>query len=107
MSDLFSKIKQERFIANNGRVLRAINVLRIRYVKLKELQAALSDEINECDYMDCVNYLSEQGYIKLRHIKTKEETSLADADITVLEGKLSGKGVQLLAGKINDSCIDV
>ena len=36
-NDILHKMRQERFVKNNGRVLRAVNVLREKYVDLSDL----------------------------------------------------------------------
>ncbi len=99
------KIKQERFVRNNGRVLRGINVLRTQYVNLFDLKSGLPADITYSEYCDCVNYLQEIGYINVRHKDTHGVTSLADTDLEFLEAKLSGDGIKFLAGRLNDSCV--
>ena len=51
--------------------------------------------------------LAEEGYIHLRRISTKESAALADTDYTALEAKLTGRGIRLLAGGIEDDMIEV
>ena len=41
--EAIKKIKAGRFIKNNGRVLRAINLLRCKFEKLSEVHYALND----------------------------------------------------------------
>jgi hypothetical protein len=103
---IMHKMRQERFIKNNGKVLRAVNLLREKYVNLADLQPAISEDITPGEYNDCVNYLTDSGYIQLRNRISKEQTTLADTAIDLLEGKLTPKGVQLLSGKINDVCVE-
>ena len=104
--DALDKIRAGRFIRNNGRVLRAINLLRYKYEKLEEVKYALED-IPENEYLDSLNYLSESEYIQLRHTKSKQSAELADVDITQLEAKLTDKGIKLLAGKMFDELVEV
>lgn len=99
------KIKQERFVRNNGRVLRGINVLRTQFVNLTDLKSGLANDITDSEYCDCINYLQEIGYINVRHKDTHLETSLADTPLEYLEAKLSGDGIKFLAGRLNDSCV--
>lgn len=100
------KIRARKFVKNNGRVLRIINMLRYKFEKLAEVRYAL-DDIPENEYIDSVNYLYEEGYIQLRNIKSKQDATLADSDIDELEAKLTGKGIRLLAGKIFDELVEV
>lgn len=102
----FDRIKREKFVDNNARVLRAINMLRTQYVKIKDLEYGLAPDIAASEITDSVNYLLEGGYIHLRDIEYhKPVTDLADAEINTLEAKLTQKGIQFLNGKISDECI--
>lgn len=103
-----NELKQERFKINNGRVLRRINLLRHTYSDLASVQKVTEHEgirINE--FMDCVNYLSEAGYIHLRSIVGHREEQLADAEYRELEAKVSAKGIRLLAGVLFDEAVEV
>ncbi len=102
------RLSAGNFIANNGRVLRTINILRWKYNKLRGIAYALPD-LQEDEILDCVNYLQEAGYIELRHIESKAEvkTGLADYDYKLLEAKLTDKGIALLAYGIKDPLIEV
>lgn len=104
--EAIKKIRATRFIKNNGVVIRTINLLRYKYEKLSEVRYAL-DDIEDADYLDSINYLSENGYISLRHIKTKQPAEIADVDYNELEAKLTAKGIKLLAGNIFDDLVEV
>lgn len=106
MKEMQNRIKQNKFIKNNGTVLRAINMLRYKYIPLVDLKYALEPNINEAELIDSVNYLSESGFVELRHIGTKAEASLADMAFEEIEAKLSADGIKLLAGKKTDECIE-
>lgn len=100
------RVRREKFLDNNARVLRTINTLRIQYVKIRELEYGLGAEIAPAEIADSVNYLNEGGYIKLRDIEFhKEVADLADAELHTLEAKLTAKGIAFLNGKISDPCI--
>lgn len=79
--DLNNKIKQQRFILNNGRILRAINMLRTQFVSLSDLRLGLPSDITDNEYTDAVNYLTEIEYINVRNRETKEETTIADTEL--------------------------
>lgn len=102
------KITAGNFAENNGIVIRAINVLRTKYIRLGSLFHALPN-LQKDEILDCVNYLYESGYIHLRHTETKAEAvaGLADMDYRVLEGKLTGEGIRLLAGGVRDDVVKV
>ncbi|MDO5558114.1 MAG: type VI secretion protein [Oscillospiraceae bacterium] len=100
------RISAGNFVENNGSVLRTINILKTQYNKLKTVCYAL-DGTEKGDIEKSVNYLYEAGYLHLRHITSKTPTSLADTDFEMIEAKLTAKGIQLLAGVITDSCVEV
>lgn len=105
-NEVIKKIRAARFVKNNGAVIRAINLLRYKYERLAEVKYAL-DDIDDSDYLDSVNYLTESGYISLRHIKNKQPADIADVDYTDLEAKLTASGIKLLAGNIYDDMVEV
>lgn len=102
--ELIQKMRAGRFIENNGRILRAINVLHEKYVALSGILYALP-EIDEDDLCKAVNYLDEQGYIRIREMQSKLQASISDVPYTELEAKLTGKGIQLLAGLLKDPAV--
>ncbi len=104
--EAFKKIRAARFVKNNGAVIRAINLLRYKYEQLSDVRYAL-DDIEDADYLDSINYLSESGYISLRHTKNKQPANIADVDYVELEAKLTAKGIKLLAGRIFDEMVEV
>ena len=102
---MLKKARAAKFIENNGKVLRGINMLRIDYNKLSTIRKVLEFDTDE--FADSVNYLIEEGYIKIRHCDTKKDIELADYPMDEIEGKLTAKGIRLLAGTIADDCITV
>ena len=100
------RISAGNFVENNGSVLRTINLLKTKYNKLKSIQYALNN-IDRNEISNSINYLYEAGYLHLRHTESKQPSSLADDDFDVLEGKLTAKGIQLLAGVISDECVEI
>lgn len=102
----FERVKREKFLDNNARVLRAVNALRERYIKIADLEYGLGAEMTTSEVSDCINYLNESGYIKLRMVEGHAEIAdLADAELNRIEAKLTAKGIAFLNGKINDPCI--
>ncbi len=106
MDEQIKLIKQGNFRENNGSVMRTVNMLRHKYHKLQSVKNALV-YIPEGEVLDSINYLHEAGYIHIRHVLTKEPSSLADCDPEELEAKLTAKGISLLAGGISDPCVIV
>ena len=101
------KIRQERFVKNNGKVLRTINMYRDKFMALSDLRFALEPNLSAAEIIDCVNYLSESNFIRLRKRYTHEDTILADTDFDEIEAKLSADGIKLLAGRKTDECIEI
>lgn len=101
-----NKIKAGRFIRNNGKVLRTINIMRYKYERLTEVRFAL-DDMPDNEYYDSLNYLFEAGYIQIRHIRSRQPAVLSDVDVDELEAKLTDKGIKLLAGKMSDELVEV
>lgn len=107
---LKQRLDAVNFISNNGRVLRTINILRYQYNELKSVQAVLEEEgIETWEFLDCVNYLTEEGYIRLREITSKNPVQELSQDVKykTLEAKLTAKGIRLLAGGIKDDLVEV
>ena len=99
------RISAGNFVENNGSVLRTVNILKTKFNRLKDIKYALNLEKNEIE--NSINYLYEAGYLHLRNLETKQPSSLADTDFDELESKLTAKGIQLLAGVIQDECVEV
>ena len=102
---LNKRISAGNFVENNGSVLRAVNILKTKFNRLKDIKYALNIEKNEIE--NSINYLHEAGYLHLRNTESKQPSSLADDDFDVLEGKLTAKGIRLLAGVITDECVEI
>ena len=99
------RISAGNFVENNGSVLRAVNILKTKFNRLKDIKYALN--IEKTDIENSVNYLHEAGYLHLRNSANRQPSSLSDDDFDVLEGKLTAKGIQLLAGVIQDECVEI
>ncbi|MFV0401691.1 MAG: type VI secretion protein [Oscillospiraceae bacterium] len=105
--DMLKKIRAGNFIENNGKVLRSINILRHQFIGLKDVFLVLVDELGEQEFLDCVNYLSQEGYINLRRVDSKALALLADTVYTDLEALVTSKGIKLLGGVTHDEMVDV
>ena len=102
---LNKRISAGNFVENNGSVLRAVNILKTKFNRLKDIKYALN--IDKNDIENSINYLYEAGYLHLRTVDSHADTSLADSDFDDIEAKLTAKGIQLLAGVIGDECVEV
>lgn len=103
--NIIAKMRTEKFIANNGVVLRAVNIGRTKYNKLTQLCAALESDMDKAEFTDSINYLSLADFIDLRRCGDKQPAALADDEFENIEAKVSAKGIRLLSGKITDECV--
>lgn len=104
--DVLARMRQGAFRRNNGQVLRTVNILRGRYVKLLDCMYAL-DRMAEADFLDCLNYLFRAGYIDLRTVGGHTTANLADHELAELEAALSAEGIRLTEGTITDDAVEV
>lgn len=105
--EMQERIRQKKFFRNNGVVLKAVNLLREKFVSLSEVKYALEPVMTEQELRDSINYLSESGYINMRNIRSKQDTTLADCDFNDIEAKVSANGIKIIACARNDECIEV
>lgn len=101
------RIRQKNFFHNNGVVLKGVNLLRDKYVRLSELKYAFEPSMSEQELRDSLNYLSESGYINMRNISSKKDTTLADCNFEEIEAKVSANGIKIIACVRTDECIEV
>ncbi len=86
-------------------MLRAVNILKTKFNRLKDIRYAIN--IDKSDIENSINYLHEAGYLHLRTIDGHIASSLADSNFEDMEAKLTARGIQLLAGVIEDECVEV
>ncbi|MEH2936916.1 hypothetical protein, partial [Acutalibacter sp. JLR.KK004] len=102
------RIEAGKFAWNNGQVLQAVNILRFKFNKLAGIERVVKMlGLAPDEFLESVNFLAEEGYIRLRYISTKETATLADAEYTALEAKLTGKGIRLRAEGLEDDMVKV
>lgn len=105
--EMAERIRQKKFFRNNGIVLKGINLLRTKYIKLSELKYALEPTLSESELRDSINYLSISGFINMRDICSHQPTTLADSDFDSIEAIVSKDGIKIIACVKTDECIDV
>lgn len=94
------RLEASGFARSNGKVLRAVNILRIRYNKLTGIKSVLKDDgVTAEEFLESVGFLAEDGYIHLRQIAAKESAALSDSDYAALEAKLTGQGHPVVGGR--------
>jgi hypothetical protein len=102
------RLRAGAFTVNNGRILCTINLLREKYNALRSVEKGVRSEgIDRQDFIDSIHFLTEEGYINLRTIENHVPAILADTDYQLLEAKVTGKGIRLLGGGLEDNMIDL
>ncbi len=56
---MIERIRQKAFFKNNGMVLKAVNLLRDKFVALTDIRYALEPSMTEAEFRDSINYLTE------------------------------------------------
>lgn len=107
-NDLKKQLRADNFVHNNGQVLVALNVLHHSFIKLVSIRSAMERRgISEGEFLDCIHFLSRDGYIEMREIGSKRPIpSLVDHSYKDLEALLSNKGIRLMMGEISDAAIE-
>ncbi|MCM1316190.1 MAG: hypothetical protein NC205_03810 [Prevotella sp.] len=86
----------------NGSVLRTLNVISGGKCRLSDLDSVFS-RVTRCRLINSLEYLAKSEYIELKNGTTGSRADLETADYAVL----TGKGVQVLQGFIEDDFIEV
>ncbi len=103
---MIKKMRASKFKQNNAKVLLTINILRHQFEALSDVKYAL-EKMEESEFLDSINFLCEENYIKLRTIDGHQDTTIADTDYAELEAKVTSLGIRLLAGEIKDAQVEV
>lgn len=104
--ELQRRIEAGDFAENNGAVLRTINILVGKEIKLRSLEYALP-AMSAGALAESLNYLQEAGYLKARNVYSKIDADVADADYEDTEVRLTARGIQLLKGYSADPAVNV
>ncbi len=91
----------------NGGILRTLNTYAgFRFRKVEEV-SVLFQENDEMEIYNSIAYLQQSGYVDIRETEEKRSVDVYDFDIEYLEIRLTPKGAQLLAFKINDVLVKI
>jgi hypothetical protein len=88
----------------NGRILRTLNVLSGRWIRLSAMREALHD-IEDIDRS--LIYLERGEYIKARNIETRKTIEIEYANNHECEVALTTKGMDILCYAIENPSIEV
>lgn len=102
--ELKKRLEQGNFAADNGRIIRAINVLRGKWIGLDILTDALPD-IEDMEHS--LIYLERAGYITARSEETRSVVEIVTADPRSDEVTLTKKGMDLAMYYITDPAVRV
>lgn len=103
--ELLKKLRAGNFVENNGKVLQDINILRHDYIALKSVWQVNRAVMSEQQFLDCIHFLSREGYIELQLMGTERVVKLAHHDYKTLEAIVTGKGIRLLGGELSDRMV--
>jgi hypothetical protein len=104
-AELQRRIDAGNFSENNGKILRTVNILVGKDIKLHSLQYALPD-IKSNELAESLFYLQEAEYIKARNIYSKADADVAESEYEDTEIRITAKGMQLLKGYENNPAIN-
>lgn len=105
-TEIRKRIESGSFAANNGRIVRTVNVLKGKWVSLHVVKEALT-EISGSDFDESLIYLDRADYIEIRSIHTRRITRAEDAVLEESEITLSHKGIKLANYYIQDEAVRV
>jgi hypothetical protein len=92
----------------NGGILRVLNIYAgFRYRPAEEIFTLFLDGDDETGVYNAIAYLQQSGYIDIREKEGKTLVDVYDFDLEDLEIRLTPKGAQLLAFKINDVLVKI
>ncbi|MGP1563240.1 hypothetical protein [Filifactor alocis] len=99
-------IQTAEFAENNGRIIRTVNVLRGKWIRLSSVRDVL-DDINLADLEQSLIYLERSEYIAVRDIETKIPVEVEQADYSGCEVSLTKKGIDVALYFIKDAAVKV
>lgn len=104
--EILSRARKKRFADNNGKVMRAFNVLKGHFKALTTVQAATELDMEESEFLDSIDFLVKAGYLELRTVRGKADVKrLDDTRWELLEGDLSVQGIRLSESDIKDGLV--
>ena len=99
-------IQTAEFAENNGRIIRTVNVLRGKWIRLSSVRDVL-DDINLADLEQSLIYLERSEYISVRDIETKIPIEVEQADYSESEVSLTKKVIHVALYFIKDAAVKV
>lgn len=108
-NDVVARVRNREFVSNNGKVMRAFNILSVGFCRLTDARIAADEyDMSIDDFLISVNFLVKAGYLELRRIKDHLPVKvLGDAEWTALEGQWTNAGDRLGAGDITDRMVEM
>lgn len=94
------------FMQVNGSVLRTLNVISGGKCSLSGLEYIFSG-VNRCHLLNSLDYLAKSEYIELKSGTTGSKADLETGKFSDTNAVLTGKGILILRGFLEDDCIEV
>ena len=104
--EIKKRIMAGEFAANNGKIIRTINILDGDYIDLSTIKMA-QPTIDTYALNQSITYLEREGYIKIRDANTKDSISAELTKIRAAEAVLTAKGIRLAMGYETDKAVDI
>ncbi len=105
-NDLKKVIDAGNFASNNGRVIRNINVLKGKWIRLEVIEETLN-ELSSDEIQEALQYLQLSEYIDIRDCTSKANVDVSECNYKHTETRLSQKGIKLAKYIINDDAVKV
>lgn len=95
------------FAKNNGKIIRAVNILAGKWIDVDTLKSALRLDMSAGELEKCMLFLLKAEYLELRRKDSRAKADWEDAARYELEVSLSGKGIRLASYYITDEAVEV
>lgn len=105
--EMRKKILQGNFAKNNGRILRAINVLTGKFINLELIKDAVGEYMDSGEFFESIEYLYKSFYIEVKTKGGKTIDEIYKYPTDYLEVCLNQKGIKLAKGFITDEAVEI
>lgn len=93
----YEKLNAAEFKKNNGITMRAISVaFPSRWFEFLDIETVVNDRMDKAELKKALIYLSDEGYLKVRHKTKNNITDILDYEIIELEFRVAPKGTRII-----------
>lgn len=106
--EIKKEILKSDFAANNGRILRTINVMQGEFISLKSVEEVTREYMNGGEFKECLTYLYKSCFVEIRtKIGKKILKDINEVFYPDMEIALTQKGIKLAKGFIEDEAVEI